>query len=62
MIPMACNLQLPGFTPWPQCFLVQLAESDPWAHGHGLCRVYDRVLNRMQHLSAFNMVSATPDA
>ena len=47
MIPMACNLQLPGFTPWPQCFLVQLAESDPWAHGHGLCRVYDRVLNRM---------------
>ena len=22
MIPMACNLQLPGFTPWPQCFLV----------------------------------------
>ena len=25
MIPMACNLQLPGFTPWPQCFLVHIS-------------------------------------
>ena len=25
MIPMACNLQLPGFTTWPQCFLVHIS-------------------------------------
>ena len=36
MIPVACNLQLLGFTPWPQCFLVHIS----WIESSIGCSIY----------------------